>query len=77
MDPAWLRSLLEKEGLHVKQAGYFGKFSVWLENEQEKTFAVRLFKKVVWIAGKVITKIVPIESKLLSPYIVLEASKSV
>jgi hypothetical protein len=29
----------------------------------------------LWFAGKVFTKIVPVESKALSPYIVLKAVK--
>ncbi len=75
MDPALLKSIVEKAGLKVNQARYFGRFSIWLENEKEKSVAVRLFKKATWFVGKVFTKVVPFESKQLSPYIVIEAKK--
>ncbi|PWS28130.1 methyltransferase type 12 [Pedobacter yonginense] len=75
MDPALLRSICEKAGLKDIKAGYFGHFSVWLEDENQKPAGLRLFKKLVWLAGKIFTKIIPIESKNLSPYIILEASK--
>jgi len=32
--------------------------------------------KSIWLAGKLFTKAVPIESKTLSPYIVLKARKA-
>lgn len=73
MDPAMLKKIVEKAGLKVSQARYFGKFSIWLENENEKSLSVRAFKKVCWVAGKVFTKILSFESKQLSPYIILEA----
>lgn len=76
MDPALLKSIVEKAGLKVSQARYFGGFSLWLENEQEKSAAVRLFKKATWFVGKVFTKIVPFESKQLSPYILIEAKNN-
>ena len=76
MDPDLLRKIVENAGLKVLQARYFGKFSVWLENEKEKAKPVRLFKQTCWLAGKVLTKIFPFESKQLSPYIVLEAKKA-
>lgn len=76
MNPMLLRDILEKEGLQIIQSGYFGRFSVWLENETEKSVTVRLFKKICWYIGKVFTKIIPIESKYLSPYIVVEARKT-
>jgi hypothetical protein len=31
--------------------------------------------KALWLAGKVFTKIIPVESKGLSPYIVVKAVK--
>ena len=76
MDPELLADICRKAGLEVKQAKYFGYFSLWLENEKEKPAAVQLFKKAVWMAGKVFTKIIPFNSRQLSPYIILEAKKS-
>lgn len=75
MDPVLLRSICEQAGLKEVKSGYFGRFSVWLENEDQKSAGVRLFKKAVWLAGKVFTKIIPFESKNLSPYIILVAKK--
>ncbi|ARS42517.1 methyltransferase type 12 [Sphingobacteriaceae bacterium GW460-11-11-14-LB5] len=75
MDPALLKSICEQTGLKEVKSGYFGRFSVWLENESQKSAGVRLFKKAVWLTGKVFTKIIPFESKNLSPYIILVAKK--
>jgi SAM-dependent methyltransferase len=75
MDPALLKSICEQAGLTEVKSGYFGRFSVWLENESQKSAGVRLFKKAVWLTGKIFTKIIPFESKNLSPYIILVAKK--
>lgn len=75
MNPALLASICEKAGLTEVKCGYYGKFSVWLENEKEKSAGVKLLKHAIWTVGKVITKLVPVESKSLSPYIVLTAKK--
>lgn len=76
MDPQLLKQIVENAGLKVLKANYFGKFSIWLENEKEKSAAVRIFKKTSWLAGKVFTKIFPFDSRQLSPYIVIEAQKA-
>lgn len=76
MDPALLKSICEQAGLKEVKSGYFGRFSVWLENEDQKSAGVRLFKKAIWLTGKIFTKIIPFESKNLSPYIILEAKKN-
>ena len=75
MDPELLANICKDAGLEVLNAQYFGNFSIWLEDEQNKPMHVRLFKKLVWTAGKVFTKLVPFNSKQLSPYIILEARK--
>ncbi|QPH38166.1 class I SAM-dependent methyltransferase [Pedobacter endophyticus] len=75
MNPELLKSICEKAGLKEVKAGYFGRFSIWLENENQKSMPTRLFKKAVWLTGKVFTKIIPFESKSLSPYIILVAKK--
>jgi len=75
MDPALLKCICEEAGLKDVKSGYFGRFSIWLENEAEKSAGVRLFKKLVWLSGKIFTRIIPFESKSLSPYIILEARK--
>ena len=75
MDPLLLAEICENAGLEVIQSRYFGNFSLWLENEKEKPKAVQLFKKTTWLAGKLLTKVIPFNSKQLSPYIILEARK--
>ncbi|RZK78911.1 MAG: methyltransferase domain-containing protein [Pedobacter sp.] len=77
MDPVLLANICKRAGLEVVQSRYFGRFSVWLENEAQKSFTTRLLKKTIWIGGKVLTKVIPFDSKQLSPYIILEATKSV
>lgn len=62
-------------GLKEVECYYSGKFSIWLENKAEQSAMAKLFVKGLWFAGKVFTKIVPVESKALSPYIVLKAVK--
>ena len=73
MDPALLASICRDAGLEVIQSCYFGKFSIWLENEKKKSLAVRLLKKSLWLSGKLFSKVFPFESKSLSPYIILMA----
>ena len=75
MDPLLLANICEKGGLTVVQSKYFGHFSLWLEQEKEKPMAVRALKKILWIGGKVLTKVFPFNSKQLSPYIIVEARK--
>lgn len=75
MDPVFLEGICKQAGLEVVQSRYFGNFSLWLENEKEKPLAVRALKKAIWLAGKVFTKIIPFNSKQLSPYIIIEARK--
>jgi SAM-dependent methyltransferase len=77
MDPVLLANICTRAGLEVVQSRYFGRFSVWLENEAQKSFTTRLLKKTIWIGGKVLTKVIPFDSKQLSPYIILEATKPV
>ena len=76
MDPELLANICKAAGLEVVQARYFGKFSLWLENEKEKSFSVRLFKKLMWVTGKLFAKVFAFDSKQLSPYIILEAKKN-
>ena len=75
MDSELLAGILTELNLEVLQSGYFGRYSVWLENRNEKSVLTKAFIKTIWLIGKVATKLVPFESKALSPYIVLEAVK--
>lgn len=73
MDINLLKNICEKANLKDIKVNYYGRFTVWLENEQQKPVGVKLLKKLIWITGKVVTKLIPFDSKGLSPYIVLEA----
>ncbi|WP_448636264.1 hypothetical protein [Pedobacter panaciterrae] len=75
MDPRLLENICNQAGLKVIKAKYFGHFSLWLENQQQKPAGIRLLKKSLWLAGKIFTKVFPFNSKQLSPYIILEARK--
>jgi len=75
MDPKLLAKISQQAGLEVVQSKYYGNFSLWLENESQKPLGVRILKKTLWLAGKVLTKIIPFNSRQLSPYIILEARK--
>jgi len=75
MNPELLAAYCKDLGLKEVKAYYYGRFSVWLENSAQQPGPVKLFFKTLWLAGKIATKIVPVESKLLSPYIVLTAKK--
>jgi SAM-dependent methyltransferase len=76
MDINLLKDICKKFNLTDIKVNYYGHFSVWFENEQQKPMGVRLFKKIVWLAGKAVTKIIPFNSKSLSPYIVLQAKSA-
>jgi SAM-dependent methyltransferase len=73
MDPALLKSIAEELGLKNIKSNYHGKFSVWLENKDKQTAITKTVVKAIWYAGKIFTTVIPVESKALSPYIVLEA----
>ncbi|SDM84680.1 Cyclopropane fatty-acyl-phospholipid synthase [Daejeonella rubra] len=75
MDPEFLKKTMEDIGLEVVRASYLGKYSVWLENKDQKSSLTKAFIKSIWFIGKVATTIIPFESKVLSPYIILEAKK--
>ena len=73
MNTELLKQIAKELGLKEVKAYYSGGFSVWLENREDKSFLTKTFIKALWYAGKVPTKILGFESKLLSPYIILEA----
>lgn len=76
MDPALLKTILEDLGLVVERVGFYGKFSSWLENRDQQSGLVKAFLKITWLMGKVWTRIFPLETKALSPYILLIAKKA-
>jgi len=75
MDPALLATHCQSLGLKNVEAYYYGRFSLWLENMKQQSCLTKGFLKTLWLVGKVFTKAIPIESKRLSPYIVVKAIK--
>ena len=74
MDLNLLRDTCKALGLKDIETYYHGKFTVWLENKSEQKALSKVIVKAIWTVGKVFTKIIPIESKALSPYIVVKAT---
>ncbi|UKJ08054.1 class I SAM-dependent methyltransferase [Solitalea lacus] len=75
MDPMLLTRIFEDLGFEVEHCGYYGKFSIWLENRQQQNMAVKMLFRTVWLAGKMITKLLNFESRIFSPYIVIWGKK--
>jgi SAM-dependent methyltransferase len=75
MNPALLTDYCRQLGLKEIESYYHGRFSTWLENKSTQTVFTKAVVKTIWFTGKVFTKLIPVESKLLSPYIVLKATK--
>jgi len=75
MNPTLLAEHCRALGLNNVEAYYYGHFSLWLENMKQQSGLTKGFLKALWLAGKLFTKVVPIESKGLSPYIVVKAVK--
>ncbi|MDP9078076.1 MAG: class I SAM-dependent methyltransferase [Bacteroidota bacterium] len=75
MDLDLLKDSCKQLGLKEIESYYHGRFTVWLENKSEQSKVAKTIVKAIWWAGKIATRIVPVESKSLSPYIVLKAVK--
>jgi len=75
MNPKLLVEYCRQLGLREVESYYHGKFTVWLEKNAGQGKMVKALVKTIWIAGKLLTKLVPVESKALSPYIVVKAVK--
>lgn len=75
MNPQLLAGYCKELGLKDIEAYYYGKFSIWLENKDQQSVLTKIFIKTLWLAGKIATKIIPVESKQFSPYIVVKATK--
>jgi SAM-dependent methyltransferase len=73
MNPTLLAEYCRQLGLKNVEAYYHGGFSIWLENKAHQSAITKGFVKALWLAGKMISKVVPVESKLMSPYIVVKA----
>jgi trans-aconitate methyltransferase len=75
MDIDLLKNICTALNLNNVEANYYGGFSIWLENRDKQPAAVKALMKTLWLAGKVFTKAVPVETRALSPYIVVKAIK--
>ena len=75
MDLELLKNVCQALGLKNIEARYDGKFMLWFENENQRPILGRMLKKILWLPIKIFFKIVPIETKAFSPYIVLVAQK--
>lgn len=76
MDLELLSSIAKELKIENVSTYYVGRFSIWLENYKTKSVFVKLFFKSLFVFGKVATRIVPVESKALSPLIVLKGKIS-
>lgn len=75
MNPAFLAGCANRQGLQKVRSYYWGGFSVWLENKKQKPIWVRALVRALWLAGKILSKLIRRESRFGSPYIVIEARK--
>lgn len=75
MDLEFLSATAKQLGLKNVQTYYYGGFSTWLENKNNKPKLIQISVKIIWVIGKILSKIIPIQTKLLSPYIVLVSTK--
>lgn len=75
MDLDLLHNACQGLGLTEIQTRYDGKFMLWFERENDKPLWVRLLKKAIWLPLKVFFKIIPIDTKAFSPYIIVTAKK--
>lgn len=74
MDPGFLASVASDLGLKEVKACFYGGFTIWLENRKQHSLFTRSLVKLLWYAGKIPAKIFGFESRLLSPYIILECT---
>jgi hypothetical protein len=75
MDITFLQKICNELNLEKVDIKYTGGFMIWLENESTQPIWVKLFKKACWLPIKLFFKLVPIETKFFSPYILITAQK--
>jgi hypothetical protein len=75
MHPERLIEHAKKLGLVEIESGYIGGFSLWLEDADKKPFWLKAAVKPFWLVGKIISKLIPVQSRLFSPYTYLLAKK--
>ena len=75
MDLTLLQNICQDLDLENIKVAYSGGFMLWLENESTQPLWVKLFKKACWLPLKIFFKIVPIETRLFPPYILITGTK--
>lgn len=75
MNIEYLTEICQEIGLKDISVNYSGGFMLWLENESKQPFWVKIFKKMCWLPLKIFFKIIPIETKYFSPYILITANQ--
>ena len=75
MDPDYLSKIALDLGLKNVESYYSGGFSVWIENNTKQNIFQKAIVKLIWIKGKIIYKLIRKNTKLLSPYIVIDGLK--
>ena len=75
MDLELLKNVCQALGLKNVESRYDGKFMLWFENENQRPILGQMLKKILWLPIKIFFKIIPIETKAFSPYIILIAQK--
>ncbi len=75
MNTELLADYCRELGLTEVESYYHGKFTVWLENKSEQSGLVKTFVKAIWWVVKLAKILCPFPNKLLSPYIVVKATK--
>ncbi|MEK0421783.1 MAG: hypothetical protein RLZZ161_1634 [Bacteroidota bacterium] len=69
MNPEMLKNTLSELGGKQVQGGYWGNFSIWLENYNAQPARVKFFFKISWFTGKILSKLFGLKGKTTSPYI--------
>lgn len=75
MDLDYLRTICNELELKNIKVQYSGIFTIWLEEIHKKPWFIRAFKNICWLPLKILFKIIPIETKMFSPYIYILAQK--
>lgn len=75
MHLSFLKTCMENLGFKDVTVSYSGRYSIWLENIKSKNFLFKFFFKLIWITGKVVSKLLPFESRAFSPYICIIAKR--
>lgn len=76
MDVNFLKNVAQNAGLENVRVFYYGYFSIWLEEKAKKKLFARYLRLILFYPLKVIFKILKMNNKYFSPYIVLIGEKT-